>query len=202
MKYYTADPHFGHNNIIKLCDRPFGSGHAMNEQMVLRWNNMVRGNDEVFIIGDFTLGNAEFAKEFLGRLNGQIFMVPSIGHDKKWVRGWRLRHDKDFLKSKFKMLSPIHRVKDAGHTLILCHYPLVTWENSFHGSIHLHGHEHGRQGIMGWAGDFAEAQEPAFRVDVGVDIWNFVPITLEQIMRKARSMGFARKEFKFAGGRT
>ncbi|KKK65886.1 hypothetical protein LCGC14_2969670, partial [marine sediment metagenome] len=56
--------------------------------------------------------------------------------------------------------------------------------------------------IMGWAGDSKEAHKPAFRVDVGVDLWNFQPITLEEIMRKARRKGFALKEMPSPGGRT
>lgn len=174
----------------------------MNEEMVLRWNNRVTDRDEVFIIGDFTLGNYEMARVWLDRLNGKIFVVPSIGHDRKWVRQYNLEQKQDHQKIKIKMLSPIHRLKDEGHTLILCHYPLLTWENSFHGAIHLHGHEHGRQGVMGWSGDYAEASEPAFRVDVGVDNWDFRPITLEEIMRKARRMGFAPEELPSPGGRT
>lgn len=194
MKYYTADPHFGHDNIIRLCDRPFGSGGAMNDEMILCWNNRVTENDEVFVVGDFTLGNYEMALKYLNRLKGKIFIVPSIGHDKRWVRQTRLREKQGHQKIKVKILDTIHRMKDEGQTLVLCHYPMLTWENSFHGSIHLHGHEHGRQGIIGWSGDYAEASQAAFRVDVGVDLWDFQPITLEEIMRKVRRMGFAPKE--------
>lgn len=194
MKYYTADPHYGHNNIIRLCDRPFGSGDVMNNEMILRLNKRVTEEDEVFIIGDITLGNYEMAHKYLSRLKGKIFIVPSIGHDKRWVHQFRRREKQGHQKTKFTILENIHRVKDNGYTLVLCHYPLLTWENSFHGSIHLHGHEHGRQGIMGWSSDYAEADQAGFRVDVGVDLWDFRPVTLEEIMQKARRMGFAPKE--------
>ena len=52
MYYYIADPHFGHENILKLCDRPYATIEEMNEAMIQRWNQRVTGNDTVFILGD------------------------------------------------------------------------------------------------------------------------------------------------------
>jgi len=160
----------------------------------MRWNSKVTERDEVFIIGDFTFGNYESAQNYFGRLAGRIYIIPSIGHDRKWVRQCLQNNEQDRLQGKVRILGNIHKVKDDGRTLILCHYPLLTWEKSFHGAIHLHGHEHGREGRMGWSNDSDKADEPAFRVDVGVDLWDFEPITLDDILRKARRMGFIRSD--------
>lgn len=52
MIYFTADTHFGHANIVKMCQRPFPDVDAMNEAMIAAWNERVQGNDTVYIIGD------------------------------------------------------------------------------------------------------------------------------------------------------
>lgn len=52
MVYFTADTHFGHENIIKFCDRPFASVEEMDETLIANWNGRVRANDTVFILGD------------------------------------------------------------------------------------------------------------------------------------------------------
>ena len=52
MIFFTADTHFGHANIIRLCDRPFGNIGAMNESLISAWNDRVSGNDTVYVVGD------------------------------------------------------------------------------------------------------------------------------------------------------
>lgn len=56
MIYFTADAHFGHANIIKMCSRPFPDVEAMNEALIARWNDRVTGGDTVYIVGDMFLG--------------------------------------------------------------------------------------------------------------------------------------------------
>ena len=34
MVYFTADPHFGHDNIIKGCNRPYDNVQEMNFDMI------------------------------------------------------------------------------------------------------------------------------------------------------------------------
>lgn len=48
MIYYTADTHFGHANVVKMCERPYPDVEAMNEAMIAVWNGRVHGNDTVY----------------------------------------------------------------------------------------------------------------------------------------------------------
>lgn len=76
--------------------RGFESVEAMNEYMISRWNKKVRKNDEVVILGDFSIDKGEKTNELLRRLNGRKYLI--IGnHD-------RFLNDKDFDRSLFKWI--------------------------------------------------------------------------------------------------
>ncbi len=52
MVYFISDTHFGHRNVLKLCNRPFETIEEMNETIIANWNSRVSGNDTVFIVGN------------------------------------------------------------------------------------------------------------------------------------------------------
>ena len=58
----------------------------------------------------------------------------------------------------------------------LCHYPMRSWNASFHGAWHLFGHVHGRM----------ENVNTGLSFDVGVDVpeWCYAPVSWEQIKTK------------------
>ena len=45
MIYFTADTHFGHENVIRFCGRPYTTAAEMDEALVENWNSRVKGND-------------------------------------------------------------------------------------------------------------------------------------------------------------
>jgi len=51
--FFTADEHYGHEYIIKLCDRPFTSIDEMDAEIIRRHNEMVGSKDVVIHAGDF-----------------------------------------------------------------------------------------------------------------------------------------------------
>lgn len=59
MIYFTADLHFYHEKIIKHTKRPYHTVDAMNKSLIKRWNDKISYDDEVYILGDFTLKGAE-----------------------------------------------------------------------------------------------------------------------------------------------
>lgn len=160
--YFTSDTHFGHRNIIKYCNRPFSNEKEMDEALVANWNARVRPDDEVFHLGDFGFGKEEYLDRILKRLNGKKYFVRG-NHDKA-MRGRILDH--------FESVREYAEINIGGQKIIICHYPLVTWNKARHGSWMLHGHCHH---TLDWM------NEDTTRIDVGVDGWNYAPVSMSQL---------------------
>lgn len=143
--WMTSDHHFGHENIIRLSNRPFASVEEMDEMLIQYWNSLVKPHDEVFHLGDF---HWEGGAEIIQRLNGKIILV--LGN-----------HDKP---NKVNPLRPYltevleqRKVKRRKRHFFVNHYPMREWHHSHHGVWNIHGHCHG-------------TIEPVGRqLDVGVD---------------------------------
>ena len=84
MIYYTAYLHLGHENIIKMCDRPFLSIEEMNAALIDNWNSVVSNDDTVYILGDFIYRSSISGKVYLRQMKGKKHLI--IGnHDHKWI---------------------------------------------------------------------------------------------------------------------
>lgn len=164
--FFTADSHFGHANIILYCDRPFQSAEEMDETMIANWNEVVKHDDIVYHLGDFTLGDKLTARRYFKRLQGQIrILCNPWHHDKRWLGGeyYGISSGVEYMKSIV--------ILEYNPPIVLCHYPFANWDKAHHGSWHLHGHSHGKHLAIG-------------RVhDVGVDRNNFYPVSLEEITK-------------------
>jgi len=172
--WFTADHHFGHANIIKYCNRPFASVQEMDEVMVARWNGTVGPDDTVYYLGDFTM--RDDAGRYLRWLHGQVKVIPG-GHDRRWVR----RSAVTLSGHPVEILPPLYSLEvDVGKrhplVIVLCHYPLAVWDRRHYGSLHLHGHSHGRYTGEGRV------------MDVGIDCHNFRPVSLGEVIATLRDV--------------
>ncbi len=82
MRFYIADCHFYHAALNLYMDkRGFNSVEEMNAFMIQQWNNVVRKNDEVVILGDFSWAGAHETELILEQLNGKKFLITG-NHDR------------------------------------------------------------------------------------------------------------------------
>lgn len=164
--WFTSDQHYYHDNIIKYCGRPFSEASEMNRVMVERHNSVVGPKDKVYHIGDFAFRIEEKAIRALARsLNGRHTIILG-NHD----------HDKSLPKVLFdwNVHYRIFETKIDDVQVTMCHYPMMSWQASFHGSFQLHGHTHG----------MIPFDPMVRRLDVGVDCWNFTPVSWETVKAK------------------
>jgi calcineurin-like phosphoesterase family protein len=159
--WFTSDTHFSHTNIIKYCARPFASREEMDETMVRNWNAVVGQDDTVWHLGDFSLRSSEIVAKFLIRLNGAVHLIWG-NHDSKQVRKM----------PQWASSQPYAEIDVDGCRLVLLHYAMRVWNRAGHGAIHLYGHSH--NSLPG------DAQS----LDVGVDAWDFRPVSLKQIKQR------------------
>lgn len=126
--FFISDTHFGHENIIKLCERPFENADIMDNNLINNWNTVVRDEDIIFHLGDFAWSK-EAAKESWAKLNGKIYLL-------------RGNHDHKFAEYLPFLPDTIVDIKWRKKFITLCHYPMVNWYKSRRNSIHLYGHTH------------------------------------------------------------
>ncbi len=162
--WFTADTHFGHGGALGLFGRPFGSVAAMDEALVERWNAVIARDDVVWHLGDVAVRQKpERVSALLARLAGRKHLIAG-NNDTPDIR--RL--------SAWASVADYREIEEADRLLVLCHYPLRSWNGMARGAINLHGHSHGRL-------------EPLPRqVDVGVDAWQLAPVGLDTLLARVR----------------
>lgn len=84
--FFTADLHFGHENILTYTKRPYPNVDAMNDALVCNWNRVVRPEDSVIVLGDFAMGKRAETVPIGKLLNGWKAIVPG-NHDGCWDAG-------------------------------------------------------------------------------------------------------------------
>ncbi len=166
--WYISDPHFGHDRIIDLCKRPFNAVREMDDAIVGNIAAAVAPDDDLWIVGDFGFGETAqqpgYLEAIFERLPGRKHLV--IGnHDGKRV-----------LKLPWESRQLMAEIREDGAHVVLCHYPMITWRHARHGALQLFGHVHER-----WLGSRNS-------VNVGVDVWDFRPVRLDEIRARAATL--------------
>ena len=166
---FTSDTHYGHESIIGFCDRPFKTiGRHDTALHKLAWDEV--GSDKIFIhLGDFTFERDGRAQKLVDLMPGAMKILVAGNHDADFLtdyEGW------DLVVPYLELT--LRRPRGKLTELVVCHYPFQVWNGSQKGALHLHGHSHGRLPAKHIEGGGA-------RIDVGVDNWDYRPVSLEQI---------------------
>jgi calcineurin-like phosphoesterase family protein len=185
MRWWTADLHFGHANIIRYCDRPFSSVEEMDEGLIERWNDAVGEGDEVWVLGDFAMGGLAEHVPLAKRLAGHKVLVAG-NHDACWEgrsKGDFVRWTAEYLEAGFeRIVQPPSNALLGGTTVLVHHFPyhgdsredverFADHRPADEGSWLLHGHVHDR-----W-------RQADRQINVGVDAWGGRPVGDDEVAR-------------------
>ena len=176
--YFVSDTHFTHASVLYFYPKrreaagitleELQSDKALavekfDEWLIGKWNEVVRREDYVYILGDFCLANKARAGKILHRLHGKKFLI--FGNHDKSCKGDNERFfewcgdlkEAKFTHSDFDFIDPEETL-----CVELCHYPMLTWNRRPHGTCMVHGHCHGSI-------DSFNTSSKELRVDVGFD---------------------------------
>ena len=151
--WLTSDEHYGHENIIKYCNRPFENVTKMNEGLIDRHNARVNNGDYVIHCGDFAFHQDPIP--YIRKLNGIHYFVRG-NHDP--YKKSQVSHDQ------------IIDVRYHGQHIVVCHFSMQAWHEQHHGAWHVFGHSHGKLDGIGMS------------LDVGVDCHNLAPISFNELL--------------------
>jgi calcineurin-like phosphoesterase family protein len=180
-RFFTADLHFGHRNIIDYSGRPFRDADEMDSALVDRWNETVGDNDEVVVLGDFAMGKISETLPIAALLHGRKVLLTG-NHDRCWSghrKGVEAATAR-YLEAGFAEVWQGQVELDlAGRTVLACHFPYrgdshdhdryVAHRPVDLGAWLLHGHVHER-----W-------QTRDRMVNVGVDVWDYRPVAEHEL---------------------
>lgn len=157
--YWSADLHFGHKNIIKYCNRPFKSIEEMDNTIVENFSKILKPEDDLWLLGDTSFTGRDM-REYLPKIPGRKHMI-------------RGNHDpRDFDRNLFVGIHDVKMIKVGEQSIFMSHYAHRQWPQSHYGTWHLYGHDHGTLEDFGMS------------TDVGVDSWEFKPVSLEQLKER------------------
>lgn len=173
-KFYIADTHFLHANILAMQPRPFSSIEEHDEHLVGQWNLVVGENDICYHLGDFAFSLTEKADRvrwLFHRLNGRKYLIYG-NHD---LRGGILHPTIAALPWAARP-EGLMFVDDEGQKLVLSHYAQRSWQWQHKGGWHFYGHAHGNLPSLGRSRD------------VGVDLPDvlFTPSTFSELTRRMK----------------
>lgn len=164
MRYYTADTHFFHKQVIRYCNRPFTSEKQMRNKLINNYNETVGKHDTCFFVGDIAmLGTSqwEHLKGIVQQLNGKKHLIFGNHDEFKWQR---------YVDIGFITVHSALWLEDAGVKLILAHDPAVYCAID-KDTVLLCGHVH----------TLFKSLPDQKVVNVGVDQWDFRPITINDV---------------------
>lgn len=170
MYWFVADTHFAHANIIrgisKWTDksgcRNFDTFSTHNEWLIKEINDVVKPDDTLWHLGDWSFGGEHRISEFRNRLACQNIFLVTGNHD-RYIKKFQETPE----KYGFKFICDYAELNLDGVQLVLSHYPIESWVNMERGAYHLHGHVHGK------------GRPLSGRYDVGMD--SLGPLSLEDI---------------------
>ncbi len=186
--WFTSDWHFGHQRILKLCNRPFNTIQEMDEQIIARINEKVQETDTLIHLGDAIFMHKNkgeilptyaqrcmevLVDTYISKMNCKNIILMQGNHD-KW---FTLADPSERFSICSRDIFDFHSTDDRFRA-ILCHYPLLSWDGKKYGVPMLYGHVHNQPVAL-----------PKCRMmDVGVDTNNFYPYSIADIQRRMQQI--------------
>lgn len=161
--FFISDMHFGHSRIMLYENRPFKDKYEMDETIIKNWNNKIKKEYFVFVLGDVSFYGKDKTTEIINSLNGRKFLITGNHDRSKSNNYWKSVGFEEVSKypilfnNRF-MLSHEPRYEIAGKGLYY----------NIHGHLHSHGSKY----------------QPEIFYNVSVERNDYTPVDFEMIKKK------------------
>ena len=187
--WLVSDQHYFHTNVITYCSRPFTDANHMNEILIQNHNALVKPEDEVYHLGDFSLWKRG-PEVILPRLNGIHHMRAVGNHD--WCHPVHAKNPEKLAKFRKIYFDAGFKTIELGGAMFIedrlvemSHFPYLDPNPDFdqrypqfrpvdNGNVLLHGHIH-----QHWKTKLSP--KGSLMINVGVDVWDMRPVSLDEI---------------------
>lgn len=191
--YLVSDIHLNHKNLCSATSewgdkskcRQFSSIEEMNKTILDGINNKVKENDCLILLGDVLFGEKDYINLLLQiKCNNIIFCFGNHDHINKF---YNHVYNSFQIGKKIKSASSLTKILIDKEEVVLCHYPIIHWENQDRGSMMLHGHLHGYESK--WVKEFHQEFKT---MDVGIDVaykelGEYIPFEWKYIQEKLKN---------------
>lgn len=170
--FVISDTHFGHENIIHYCNRPFASASEMDEVLVDNWNRVVAPQDHIYHLGDVTMERGSKSGPQAQRL---IRLIQRLNGKKRLILG-----NHDHFPVQVYLEAGFEKIRGTGRWLESCwlsHFPIHP-QSLGRARACIHGHIHD-----------SDTYRPALVEDrlvpywnVSVEVTNYTPVALEDLL--------------------
>lgn len=191
MNYYIRDCHFGHKNILGLDfnngGRSFSSIEEHDQLIINNINSVVTPQDNLYFLGDVSWYKPDKTAELLQQINCKNrFLL--IGNHDRFAKDGRC-------KKLFSGIYDMKQIEDNKRQLFLSHLPVMMWTGQHRGVIHLYAHLHNTPEEIDYQ-EFVheldkriknrdgDGYKPVRAFNVGCMLWDYKPVTLEEILSK------------------
>lgn len=183
--WFTSDTHFGCENIIRFCGRPFKSAAEMDEELICRWNDTVPEDGIIFHLGDFCQGRKKEWESILKRLHGHKYLILG-NHDMTYSGKGAVRW--------FEQVAQQMTIRVGAQTILLNHNPFLCYGGAYRDTWQLFGHVH--SGPLSKTGLDHPRLKMLFprQYDVGVDNNDFRPVSFREVRAKIEAQVIAARE--------
>ena len=169
--WFTSDTHYGHTNIVRGTSkweslercRDFDTVEEHNNILVQNINRVVKQNDILWHMGDWSFAGKPKILEFFNRINCNNIHLILGNHDHHIAKKGTPE------ANLFLTVDNLLERKICGQTMVLCHYSMRTWHKGHHGSWMLYGHSHGTLPPYGQKMRGNREKELFKTMDVGID---------------------------------
>jgi calcineurin-like phosphoesterase family protein len=168
--FFFSDFHYDHDpkwEVPLWKVRGFNSVIEHNETLVSRWNAKVRGSDVVFVLDDTVFGKgAEDKLKFLFKtLNYKYLYIMPGNHHAGYKQLFNQAFSTNRIDPYYRLLLFAEGDKEVfaipnyyeifvgNKPIVLCHYPILSWNGMAQGSFLCYGHVHQSLSKVDWTRD-------------------------------------------------